>query len=592
MNSRDMILDGKIEIPHQIFDLVGTEYQDLMEQMFQSIWYNYLKNKGSVSSVYWYDRFDNPVVFNKFITHLSRAGWIVSTVEPKRNWAEIQFNESKLDKWVTPKEVLQMRETSKFLKYKLNDQYSTDDDKVKTAQGIKSTGLVRKGFAKASAVPFKYDTDMIIKYRDSVEMNLTKSIRLLGLEYGIFNDGVDYESISKSILKFHIDNPDKVFCLGGNVSDSRGRAIHKALGKVFNPISCKDARALLITETQPLTDEGRDNCFLAIAELLGYKAKTVGQKLGLGKRAYKLRTLPKVDLTTDEGRKDLYELIWIERIYAGLDNPEEFNVFIEVDATASMLGIQGVLLDHEPFLDMTNIVGNELKDAWNFPGIPRNQFKKAMTPLLYGSSKDCRSLWKQANIEYTLDQVRAFNKEINCGPLSVADKFKSFIIDNVKPKEKMTVQIWNERFDIVCNRYRNVGEYSKRYDIYSTEENRVESIYHTHTKKVPDLQQFKRFFVTLLCHNLDSQIADEICLEVEGILPIHDAFLSHPNQTNEVKQVFCDVLREIYRNRDVILSNYFDSIGIDSKASVDWSKLQSHVKPLNEEFVPQHSALK
>lgn len=593
MNSRERILEGKLELPKQIIELVGNEYVVEMEAMFQAIWHNYLKNKGSVSSVYWSDRFGNQVAFNKFVMHLSKAGWITSVVEPKRNWAEIRFNESKLDKWVSGEEVLKVREFNKFVKYQLTDAFNDVEDKVKTSTGIKSTGLVRKGFAKASATKFRYDVSMIEKYKEAIELNLTKSIRLLELEYGVFADGVDYESISKAILEHHMYSPDKEFCLGGNISDSRGRAIHKALGKVFNPISYKDARALLVCEPKKLSFSGLVSCYLTIAELLGYKPDSYQDKIRLGKEAYEAKTLPNVDFNTDEGRKDLYELIWLERIYDALDNKRDsFDVFLEADATASMLQIEGTLLGHRPFLEMTNVLGDSLQDAWNFEGMSRLQFKKAMTPLLYGSSKDCRTLWRQNKLSYTISQVRAFNREIKYGALSVADKFKSFIINNVHPKETMTVKIWNEEFEIVCNRYKNVGDYAKRYDVYSTNAGKVETIYHTHTAKVPDLKQFRRYFVTLLIHNLDSQIADKICLDVDGVLPIHDAFLAHPNNISAIKDVYCSMLDSIYNSRNSILSNYFSSIGIDSKASKDWSELQANIQPVNNVFSAQRTALK
>lgn len=54
-------------------------------------------------------------------------------------------------------------------------------------------------------------------------------------------------------------------------------------------------------------------------------------------------------------------------------------------------------------------------------------FKHTVMSRLYGSSKECHD-------EYTLEQVQAFNTE--------ADKFKEFIINNVKPTEQKRVHIW------------------------------------------------------------------------------------------------------------------------------------------------------
>jgi hypothetical protein len=257
-----------------------------------------------------------------------------------------------------------------------------------------------------------------------------------------------------------------------------------------------------------------------------------------------------------------------------------------------MLQIEGALLNHAPFLDMTNVIGDELKDAWSFDGMSRTQFKKAMTPLLYGSSKDCRTLWKQNKIQYTAEQVKAFNREIRSGALSVADKFKSFIINNVQPQPSMTVKIWNEEFVVECNRFKNVGDFTQRYNIYSSKDDIVTTIYHTHTRQEPDLGQFKRYFVTLLVHNLDSQLADRISARVDWIIPIHDAFIVHPNDADIVVDTYCRGLEEIFAQRDSILSNYFSSIGIDSKASVEWTELKSKCVPVNKVFLAQASALK
>lgn len=593
MNTREQLLNGVISLPKQIIELSGSEYVDVMVKMFDSIWTNYLKNKSSISSVYWYDRFKNEAVFNRFVMHLSKAGWIESIVEPKRNWAEIRFREDKLLKWLSKEEILSVREHNKFTKYVLKDSVNLTANKVKTSSGFKATGIVREGFAKASGVKFKYDVAMIEQYREAIELNLTKSMRMLELDYDIFADGIDYESISKVILEYHIWNGDKEFTLGSNISDSRGRAIFEALGKVFNPISNKDARALLVCEAKPLKVTALPKLYRAIAELLGHKPSSIKEKTRLGRLAYENREYLDLDLDTEEGRSSLYENIWLERIYDALDGDRtKWNVPMELDATASMLQVEGVLLNHLPFLDMTNVIGDELKDAWSFEGMSRTQFKKAMTPLLYGSSKDCRTLWKQNKMQYTAEQVKAFNKEIRSGALSVADKFKSFIINNVQPQPSMTVKIWNEEFVVECNRFKNVGDFTQRYNIYSSKDDIVTTIYHTHTRQEPDLGQFKRYFVTLLIHNLDSQLADRISARVDWIIPIHDAFIVHPNDADTVVDTYCRGLEEMFTQRDSILSNYFSSIGIDSKASVEWTELKSRCVPVNNVFVAQASALK
>jgi len=163
-----------------------------------------------------------------------------------------------------------------------------------------------------------------------------------------------------------------------------------------------------------------------------------------------------------------------------------------------MLQYIGVLLNDERLMSMTNLVGDTLSDPWKFEGIGRTMFKHAATPLLYGSSKACHELWQSKKHKYTLDQVKAFNNELSNGALGLANAFKDFMITNVKPAAQMTVHIADERFTIECNRFRNIGEETKIYSIYDTDNDAIRTIHHTTTKRVPDLGQFRRYFMTLL----------------------------------------------------------------------------------------------
>lgn len=222
-------------------------------------------------------------------------------------------------------------------------------------------------------------------------------------------------------------------------------------------------------------------------------------------------------------------------------------------------------------------------------------FKHAATPRLYGSSRACHELWNDWNHEYTLEQVQAFNTELATGPLGLADQFKEFIINNVKPTEQMRVRIWNEEFNIECNRYRNVGEETISYDIFDTETRSIRRICHTRTKRVPDLQQFRRYFVTLLIHNLDSQVADRVIgkvMEKYGWgIDIHDAFLVSPMAAADVRRWYAEELNAIYADRETILANYFASIGIGAESQGDWERVKRMVKPL-QSFQCRKMALK
>jgi hypothetical protein len=247
-----------------------------------------------------------------------------------------------------------------------------------------------------------------------------------------------------------------------------------------------------------------------------------------------------------------------------------------------MLQVIGALLNDDGLLYRTNVKGTKLRDAWYVEGLTRLKVKKAATPMLYASSQDCESLWQSSGIEYSLDDVRIFMEELNTGSLSVANVFKEFIIRNVKPKETMKVNIDNEVFTIKCNRYKNVGDITKAYSLYDTKLDRIETIYHTSTHKEADLEQFRRYFQTLLIHNLDSQIANRVTkatIEKYGwCIDIHDAFVVNPEAALFVRKEYAKEIEGINSRRADILANYFYSIGIGAESQGAWEKVKYKTK--------------
>lgn len=293
---------------------------------------------------------------------------------------------------------------------------------------------------------------------------------------------------------------------------------------------------------------------LFIAELNGFKSGTVKAKVHFGLQCWLANKLHNLDYTdyssiikannviTDKERatqlkaeadrledvnSEAHENIWLERIYDQLDkhfqalpiikrkalvdreallllasrhleSTHQWDVPAELDASASMLQYIGCLTGDIRLLSMTNVAGKTLSDPWSFPGIPRTMFKHAATPLLYGSSKACHELWQSKGHKYTLDQIQLFNQEIATGALGVANAFKEFLIVNCKPTATMTPNIMGEIFTIECNRYRHIGDTTTKYDIFDTITNSIRRISHTTTRKEADLEQFRRYFVTLL----------------------------------------------------------------------------------------------
>lgn len=363
------------------------------------------------------------------------------------------------------------------------------------------------------------------------------------------------------------------------------------------------------------TISGANAVFLFVAELNGYKSgPSMDDKIQYGIRCWLSTKLLELDLEQEDHRKHLHENIWLERLYLdldrafGLDNIEgairkelfrinpcdmsltldpnySWTVPIELDAGASMLQVEAMLLGDLQLATATNMVEGLLTDPWSIKGLTRNQVKKACTPMLYGSSQACYELWESNGIQFGIDEVRTYNEALNTGYLAVANLFKEFIINNCKPSPIMDVTIWGESFRIECNRFRNVGERTVGYDIYDSESDTIKRVFHTTTAKVPDLDQFRRYFVTLLVHNIDSQVADAIAEAVYDefgwVIDIHDAFIVNPEAASFVRAKYAELMEEIFTNRKAILGDYFRSIGISSSAQKQWNQLQSKIVPMD-----------
>jgi len=364
--------------------------------------------------------------------------------------------------------------------------------------------------------------------------------------------------------------------------------------------------------------------FLFIAELTGSFKPGSGNaedKIACGKTDYIQNNLHDLDLNSEEDRKDLHENIWLERLYSELD--EYFNipkndpmmralaamtdshyrtesykwsVPIELDASASMLQYEGLLTGDKRLLEMTNIIGETLEDPWKLEGMSRLMLKKAATPMLYGSSQTCFELWQDNNISYTPNDIALYSKEMQDGPFGVANTLKDFIINNACPKATMKVKIWDEEFEVSCNRYRNIGTQTRAFTVWDSEVGRYNLVLHTDTEKVPDLKQFKRYFMTLLIHNLDSQVADTVIGKVMkkygwGI-PIHDAFIVSPAAAADTRKWYAEELTKIYQDRKRILASFFKSIGITPAAKQQWDVLQSKIVSFTGDFQASPMALK
>ena len=555
IDRRSEILNGELSFPKQIMELLKPTAmeKEIIADFWDNLWHNFLREK-LCDTITWYEVFPNSELFNQLFFHLSKAGWINSIVD--NNYAQVELNESKLLKWVSKEELIHVKFMFKFLKYRLKKTKSVLNDTVQLNGKHIPTGLKRNGFMKAGNSTFKYDTKYIQKYLNEIAFNLKK-----GLE-GSTKD-VTYQEIIEELVNYYsVDGTD--YTLGNCIIDSRGRSIFQCSKKIFNPVSSKDARALLVVPSQRLTTSAFKAVYAAIAELLGYRGKNYKDKVDYGQAMYIIRQLPSLeDMKDAKNYDDLHSRIWLERIYENLNNYEQkgWYVPIELDALASQIQLVAVLTNDHTYMDGTNLIGEEFKDIWTVDYCSRTHVKKALTPKLYGSSRNPRELWDKNHLKYTQQQVNEITKDLAIGKYANANRFKDFIIDNVQPQTKMTVHIWDEVFQIECNRFKWEETTQVEYTIYATQQSKLKRVVRT-VNLVPDCNQFKRYFQTLLLHNLDSQIANYICENMDWVLPNHDAFTVHPNDANRVRELYVEKITQIYKHRKDILRNYLDSIGI------------------------------
>ena len=245
---REILFKGRIELPNYaaFAAKIGSDYANLASKFFAALWYAYLKDKGTVSLVYWADRFDNAEVFNIVLLSLSDAGWITCHSIPARNWAEARIREEKLLEYCTEAELESIRAFHKFAQYRLVDNSSTATAKTRINGKVRNTGLVRNGFMAAGNTRFRYDQNYMAQYSEQIRSNLIKGmVKIAEMYPHMRHDRASYDAICSEILDYHLNTNDS-FTRGDNYNDSRGRAISSALSKVANPISAKDFRALLV----------------------------------------------------------------------------------------------------------------------------------------------------------------------------------------------------------------------------------------------------------------------------------------------------------------------------------------------------------
>lgn len=341
---RTELLNGGLPLPmsHKFEEQLLPQDFLALNRMWTSLWKNYIRNKSSTSGTYWAELFSSAKVYNIVLMSLSKAGWIVSHSIPARNWAELELNENKLLNYVSSSELDSIRANHKLAQY-LPDYYESVTSSLTKLNGkYRKTGLVRNGFKASGNTPFMYDLDMLATYQEPITRNVNKGMEKVRELYpNMQSDLASYDSVSSEIVLELLNNP-AVYTMGNNVSDSRGRAIKQSLSKVANPIGYKDFRALLVIPSayrNLATENGAKAIHLFIAELVGFRNGSIIDKEIFGIECYQQRRLHDIDLDTEEGRADLFENIWLERLYYELDayhskDEHYWSTPVELDASA------------------------------------------------------------------------------------------------------------------------------------------------------------------------------------------------------------------------------------------------------------------
>ena len=241
---RDEILKGRLSYPGSIFDDYPDQENDI-EAFWKAVWFNFL-NDNDTNGLHWYEKLGR-VLYNDLIRRLSHNGWVDSHSLTGRKWASVEIVLNKLLEFVTEDELEDVKANYKYSKYILGFNNSTRSNKVRQNGKVKFTGLIREGFRDVGNTQFGFDMRALEKYEVAVVKNLTKSMDKIRHMYPeMKNTSSSYDSVSAGIYEWHKENELSVFTTGENVSDSRGRAISSALGKVANPISSKDFRSALV----------------------------------------------------------------------------------------------------------------------------------------------------------------------------------------------------------------------------------------------------------------------------------------------------------------------------------------------------------
>lgn len=575
----------------QELSYMGIESDETIE-FLEALEYSLVK-MNSLSVPFWSEQIGAERL-NRILYVLGNRNLVVTKVA--KRYADVKATSELVDRIG---DVLDFRIDTKIHKYGMKlDLNDHDNDLVKTPSGIKRTGLVRPGFAYSAKQSFRLDVDMLVEYREAIIVNATKSIEKTMLDYSdIALDEANYREMCEVVIDNYIANPSNMYNLEYNVSDQRGRAIYNGIKRVFNPVSSKDCRSLLVASKPVVISrsdvEALSDIYLWIAELLGCKRTTIKAKKLAGMMSYYKRDIPVIDLDTDEGRKELHEVIWLTRMYAKLDTlfsvgTVVWDIPLEMDAGMCLAQVIGATLNSEELLVKTNAVGTKIEDPWHIEGVRRVAGKTVGTPTFYGSSQSAISLLKSKHITPDKDELLAISKEFSNGTFSIIKDFKNMLIKNMDVQTPTyEVQGWNETYTVEVNKSKAVGAQLNAHVVWDTVTRR-DKVFFLHTPiTIPDYARFKLFGPTGYVHNVESKVVDntmaELALLEEWAISIHDAILCLPG--SKARSNYISNLEALNAVGIDTLVEYMKSIGaITPKANIALAKILDKVTPNTKKF--------
>lgn len=569
----------------------STDTQSMLNQLDLSV----ITADYGIGLPYW--SAINPKLVKDFTFMAYKLG--LGTVNSKRNYARFEFNMTLLD----PIKVKEYRTLSKLDRMVMKEDINTyENTLVKRPDGIHNDGIPRPGMMLASKRKFKLDTEMLAKYHRPIKQNLIKSIKK-GIEKGAisekyFADEASYTTVADYCLANYMD-PDAEYNSECNFQDQRGRAVKKILKRVGNYIANKDFRAMLVlpkADKLYLDDtESLESIFMFIAELTGHKCigLTDADKAEAGRQAFVSKQLPRLNLKSEEGRKELHQLIWLERIYAKLNrfykaksnkfvrvDHISWDIPVEIDHSMSMAQIMGALTNDYRILESTNMLDGKIFDPWSIDGVRRDIAKTVYTPKLYGSGRSAVSLIKSKKLTLDKVELRTLKQVEKQGRFNIMLQLRDLLITHSKvdvPVIEINTGI--STFKVHVSKFKPAGFTTTVTEAYDGK--KFKFSFTKVVNYIPNYSAMRTFWHTCLIHHLDSDLMDHNLVTNSDLwaLDIHDAIICSPINANTFRRTAASRLEYYRDNRHTIIQSYRKSIGAVSTASdVAYMRLLSSIK--------------